>query len=199
MINQVCISNWQVGASLVAVGLSVWQTMISVIVGKIIVSLVTVYNGYIGAEWHMGFPILSRFVWGIYGQYLALLQRIVLSLVWFSVQSWTGGLCIQALLASIFPSYQHMPNHFPESADMDTKQFIGWVLFNVLMIPILYIPPEKIKKLLVWMNIISIATLVGMMIWCLSAAHGAGPLLSQPSIVRSGKELGWLIVLGMPQ
>jgi NCS1 family nucleobase:cation symporter-1 len=67
------------------------------------------------------------------------------------------------------------------------------------MIPILYIPPEKIKKLLVWMNIISIATLVSMMIWCLSAAHGAGPLLSQPSIVRSGKELGWLIVLGMPQ
>jgi NCS1 family nucleobase:cation symporter-1 len=67
MINQVCISNRQVGASLVAVGLSVWQTMIAVIVGKIIVSLVTVYNGYIGAEWHIGFPVLSRFVWGIYG------------------------------------------------------------------------------------------------------------------------------------
>lgn len=42
-----------------------------------------------------------------------------------------------------------MGNHFPASANMDKKQFIGWVLFNVLMIPILYIPPEKIKKLLV--------------------------------------------------
>lgn len=40
-----------------------------------------------------------------------------------------------------------MANHFPKSAHMDTKQFIGWVLFNVLMTPILYTPPEKIKKL----------------------------------------------------
>jgi NCS1 family nucleobase:cation symporter-1 len=45
MINQVCISNWQSAASLVAIGLSIWQTMIAVIIGKIIVSLVTVYKG----------------------------------------------------------------------------------------------------------------------------------------------------------
>lgn len=47
------------------------------------------------------------------------------------------------------------------------------------------------------MNVISIVTLVSMMIWCLSAAHGAGSLLSQLATVRSGKELGWSIVLGI--
>ena len=143
--------------------------MISIIVGKIIIAAVAVANGYVGAEWHIGrpaavygfstyiylsrfagFPVTSRFVWGIYGQYLALFQRIVLSLVWFSVQSWTGGLCVQNILSAIFSSYQHMENHFPASAHMDTKQFIGWVIFNVLMIPILYVKPECVLKTLVY-------------------------------------------------
>lgn len=71
---------------------------------------------------HIGFPVVSRYIWGMYGHYLALFQRILLSLVWFSVQSWTGGLCVQNILASMFPSYQHMGNHFPASANMNTKQ-----------------------------------------------------------------------------
>lgn len=196
-INQICLSNWQLGASLVAVGLSVWQAMIAIIIGKIITAQVAVFNGYIGAEWHIGFPVFSRLVWGIKGQYLALIQRLILSLVWFAVQSWTGGLCVQNILASIFPSYQNMANHFPASANMDTKQFIGWVLFNVLMVPILYIPPERMKKVVLYMDVVSVITLICTMIWALSAAHRGGPLLSQPATVRSGKELGWSIVLGV--
>ena len=127
----------------------------------------------------------------MYGQYLALIQRIILSLVWFSVQSWTGGLCIQNVLAAIFPSFQHMPNHFPASANMDTKQFVGWVLFNVIMAPILYIRPEGMKHVVLWMNVVSAITLICMMIWCLAAAHGGGPLLAAPATATSSSELAW--------
>ncbi|KAK3071663.1 hypothetical protein LTR53_008236 [Teratosphaeriaceae sp. CCFEE 6253] len=195
-INQICLSNWQIGASLVAAGLSVWQSVIAIVLGKLIISAVAIANGYVGAEYHIGFAVASRYIWGVRGQYLALIQRIVLSLVWFSVQSWTGGLCIQNVLSAIFPSYQHMDNHFPASAKMDTKQFIGWVLFNLLMIPILYIRPEGMKHVVLWMNVVSAITLVCMMIWCLSTAHGAGPLVSQPAAVSSSA-LGWGIVSGV--
>ncbi|KZT20833.1 NCS1 nucleoside transporter family protein [Neolentinus lepideus HHB14362 ss-1] len=196
-INQICLSNWQTGSSLVAVGLSVWQTMVAVIIAKIIISLVAIFNGYVGAEWHIGFPVVSRYVWGVYGSYLSLLQRIVLSLVWFSVQSWTGGLCVAAILASIFPSFQHMANTMPTSTHMTTKQFVGWVVYNIVSVPILYIPPEKTKRLLIVMNAISFFTLISIMIWALSQAHGGGPLLSQPAAVSSGSNLGWAIVSGI--
>ena len=53
-INQICLSNWQIGASLVAAGLSVWQSVIAIVVGKIIIAAVAVTNGYVGAEWHIG-------------------------------------------------------------------------------------------------------------------------------------------------
>ncbi|KAK7996026.1 hypothetical protein PG991_015493 [Apiospora marii] len=221
-INQICISNWQLGASLVALGLSVWQAVIALVLGKLVTAAVAVLNGYVGAEWHIGFPVVSRLVWGVYGQYFILVQRIVLSLVWFSVQSWTGGLCVQNILAAIFPSYQNMPNHFPESAHMNTKQFVGWVLFNLLMIPILWfkvgpqaetfnpklqhtlryadtdnhllIQPERLRFAILYMNIISAVTLICMMIWCLATAHGAGSLLSAPATVQGSGELGWGIV-----
>lgn len=195
-INQICLSNWQIGSSLVAVGLSVWQAFIAIVIGKFIVAVVAVANGYVGAEWHIGYPVFSRAIWGVYGHYLALIQRIVLSLVWFAVQSWTGGLCVQNILAAIFPSFQNMANHFPASANMDTKQFIGWVLFNVIMAPILYVRPERMKHIVLYMNIVSAITLICMMIWALSTAHGGGPLVSAPA-TATGSELGWGIVEGI--
>lgn len=50
-INQMCLSNWQLGASLVAAGLSVWQAVIATFIGKLIIAMVAVANGYVGAEW----------------------------------------------------------------------------------------------------------------------------------------------------
>ena len=42
-VAQLSISNFQQGASLVAIGLSVWQAMIAVILGRIITAVVAVY------------------------------------------------------------------------------------------------------------------------------------------------------------
>jgi NCS1 family nucleobase:cation symporter-1 len=59
------LANFQIGSSMVAVGLSVWQAMIAVIIGRIIIAAMAVLNGYPGAEWHIGFPVFSRMVWGM--------------------------------------------------------------------------------------------------------------------------------------
>ncbi|KAK2055683.1 NCS1 nucleoside transporter [Colletotrichum caudatum] len=197
LTNQVAISNWQLGASLVAAGLSVWQSVIAIVVGKVIIALVAVFNGMVGAEWHIGFPVVSRYVWGVHGQYVILVQRIVLSLVWFSVQSWTGGLTVVNCLSAIFPSFESMGNVFPESSHLTSKGFVGWILYNVLLIPILYIRPERIQKVLLAFNVISSVTLVAIMIWALAAAGDAGSLVRQGSKSMSSSELGWQIVHGI--
>ena len=196
-INQVCISNWQVGSSLIAVGLSVWQTMIAVIFGKVIIATVAVLNGYVGAQWHIGYPVYCRVIWGMYGSYLAISQRILLSVIWYAIQSWFGGLSVSAILSSIFSSFFRMENTMPISTHMTTQEFVGWVVYNLVSIPILYIPPEKTKKIFAVMNSIAFLTLFAMMIWALSSAHGAGPLLSQPANVSSGSELGWAVIKGI--
>ncbi|KAM3425438.1 hypothetical protein BST61_g7384 [Cercospora zeina] len=114
-----------------------------------------------------------------------------------SASPWTGGLCVQNILAAIFPSYQYMPHHFPASADMTTKQFTGWIIFNLLMIPILYIKPERIQWVVLWFNLITATTLISMVIWIMAKAGGGGPLLSQPAAALSNYELGWDMVHGV--
>ncbi|CAN8101811.1 unnamed protein product [Discula destructiva] len=197
LTNQIAISNWQIGGSLVAIGLSVWQAIVATLIGKIIIALVAIFNGYVGAEWHVGFPVVSRYIWGPYGSFLHIVQRIVLSLVWFAVQSWTGGLCISVILSAIFPSFYSLSNIFPASSSLETKQFIGWILFNVLQAPLLYIPPHRIKNVLHIFNASAGLTLIAMMIWSLAVAKGGGPLLSTGSTPMSSRELGWAIVSGV--
>lgn len=171
--------------------------MIAVILGKLIIAGVAVCNGAIGANWHIGFPVMSRGIWGIYGSYLIIIQRIALGLTWFAVQSWTGGLCVTAVLGSIFSSFRNMENTLPASANTTTAELVGWIVYNLITIPILYIPPEKTRKMLYVMNGISVVTLVSIMIYVLSTAHGAGPLLAAPATAQTGSELGWAIVQGI--
>jgi NCS1 family nucleobase:cation symporter-1 len=191
------VSNWQLGASLVATGLSVWQAVIATIIGKVIIALVAIFNGHVGAKWHIGFPVISRYIWGPYGSYLAIVQRIILSIVWFSVQSWTGGICVAVILSAIFPSLQNIRDVFPDNPSLETKQFVGWILFNVAMIPVIYIQPHKIKRPLLVFNVIASTTLIAMMIWSLARAGGGGPLLSQGNAKLSSSELGWSMTSGV--
>lgn len=195
--NQICITNWQTASALIAVGLSVWQAMVATLLGKIFIALLAIFNGYMGAEWHIGFPVYSRVIWGIFGSYLSLLQRVLLCLVWTSVQSWTGGLCIEGILSAIFPSFHRMGNVFPESSHLTTQGFIGWILFNVISIPMVYVPPEKSKRLFIVLNTISFLTMFSIMVWATNYVHGGGPLLSAPATANSSSQLGWAIVKGV--
>lgn len=194
LVNQICVSNWQIGGSLVATGLSVWQAIVATLIGKIIIALVAIFNGYIGADWHIGFPVVSRMIWGPYGAFLHIVQRIVLGLVWFSVQSWTGGLCISVMLSAIFPSFNTLPNVFPAGSNLETKQFVGWVLFNVVQAPLLYVPVHKIQKVMHCFNASAAVTLISMMIWAMNEVGGAGPLLSEGNAPLSSWDMGWSMV-----
>lgn len=110
------------------------------------------------------------------------------------MQSWTGGLCVSVILSSIFPSFHRLPNVFSPGSNLETKQFVGWILFNVAQAPLLYIPPHRIKKVLHVFNACAGATLVAMMIWAMAEAGGGGPLLSQGSKPMSSWDLGWSMV-----
>ena len=196
-LNNITIYSLTSGSALIALGLSVWQAMIAIVVARFIISAVAVGNGWVGAEWHIGFAVYSRSVWGMYGAFVQLGQRIVLSAVWMSVQSWTGGLCISVVLSAMFPPFQRMKNTMPASAHMDTKQFVGFVLFNVVMACFLRTPVEKSRVALIAFNAFSFVAMIAIMSWAVNAAHGAGPLMSASSTLHSSSEYAWSIVQGV--
>ncbi|KAJ2995440.1 hypothetical protein NUW54_g7386 [Trametes sanguinea] len=78
-----------------------------------------VANGFVGAEWHVGFPVYNRFVWGVFGSFFPLLMRILLSIVWYGVQLVFGGMSVKVVIGAIWPSFYTLKNTLPESAGIE--------------------------------------------------------------------------------
>ena len=133
----------------------------------------------------------------MYGAYVVILQRVLLSCVWMGTQSWTGGMCISVVLSSIFPSFNRMENTMPKATHMTNKEFIGFMLYCLASCAFLWIPPEGFRRTLHTMNLITFATLFGIMIWAITEAHGAGPLLHESPKVKGMYDTSWAIVQGV--
>ena len=62
--DQFKLSNWQAGAILTAMGLSLWQSILCIVVGKLAVATVTILTSKIGDDWHIGYYAISIVNWG---------------------------------------------------------------------------------------------------------------------------------------
>lgn len=184
------ISTWQSCGTLLSLGLNVWQSMVVVIIAKAIIFAIALSHGWGGAVWHIGYPIYGRFTFGMYGSFLALIQRIVLCIVWYAVQSYTGAQLIAIMLSCIFSSYNNLHNTLPDSLPMTLKQFVGFVIYHVISIPFLYIPPESFHTPFKVITIIAFLAVFGTSIGSMVHAHGAGELLHSKSTAKPGADLG---------
>lgn len=191
------ISTWQSCSSLLALELNVWESMVVVIIAKVIIFAIALSHGWAGAVWHIGYPVYARFTFGLWGSYLALIQRIVLCIVWYSVQAYTGAQLISIILSTIFSGFNNLHNTLPESLPMTLKQFIGFIIYHVVSIPFLYIPPERLNIPFKVITLISFFTVFGTSIGSMVHAHGAGGLIKEPSTAKPGAELGMSFMHGI--
>lgn len=79
-----------------------------------------VLNGTIGARLHVGFPVLNRSSFGFWFSYFSVVSRVVLSMFWFGIQTYTGSECVYQMLKAIWPSLAHLHNDLPESSHITT-------------------------------------------------------------------------------
>ncbi|KAI0641784.1 NCS1 nucleoside transporter family [Trametes meyenii] len=197
------ISGWTTASSLLGIGLNVWQAMVSVTIGQLIVAVAVVANGFVGAEWHIGFPVYNRFVFGVYGSFFPLLMRILLSIVWYGVQLVFGGKSVKVVIGAIWPSFYTLRNTLPENTGIELNDLIGILVFAALSLPLMFVPPEHFRKPFLVGSVIITITTFSMFVWAMAKEGGGGPLLSQPSQLSGveplsgGARLGWAMVYGI--
>ncbi|BEJ06652.1 hypothetical protein CcaverHIS641_0311740 [Cutaneotrichosporon cavernicola] len=197
------VSGWSGGAALLGLGLTVGQAMAVTVAAQAIIVSVWILTGWVGAYWHVSFPMWSRSVWGIKAAYFPLINRIILSFTWTATQGWFGGQCLKVFLGSMFPSIYRMKNTLPESAFMTNADFMCFALFTVLTMPLLLIPPEHIRRPMVFVCFTSTVTAFTLFIWSLARGHGGGPLMKPEGLAllgvepARGSQLGWAVVYGI--
>ncbi|KAL1968643.1 hypothetical protein VTN77DRAFT_1469 [Rasamsonia byssochlamydoides] len=190
------ISSYMTGSSLIALGLTWWQAIIAIVVGNIISTLLVVLNSVPGAFYHIGFPVVNRYVWGMYGSSFVLWNRILLSVVWYGFQAWIGGECVYVCLQAIWPSLEsRIPNHMPASTGMTTASFVAYIIFMVISLPVVYVRPHKLQYFFYVSAAIVLVFEIVLLIWSLATM---GPSGFGATIASSGySTTGWNIAFGI--
>lgn len=76
------IATWSIGSSLITIGATVRDALLVVLFANVLTAAVIVLNGRAASVYHIGYPVLARSVFGIYGQYFVIVLRSILGIVW---------------------------------------------------------------------------------------------------------------------
>lgn len=94
----VCITTYNLAASMIEAGMAWWQALMTVALGNVIVLIPMILNGHAGAKHGIPFPVLMRASFGTRGANIPALARALVACGWFGVQSWIGGEAIYQVL-----------------------------------------------------------------------------------------------------
>ena len=165
------------------------------VVGTTCVAIPMVLNGAIGARLHIPFSVIIRSSFGYYLAYFCIASRAVLAMFWLGIQGANGAVCITIMLQAIWPSYNenNIKNTLPADTGIRTLGMVSYFLFWIIQLPLLLIPPTRLRYLFMVKLIAAPVTAIATLGWIVHKAGGGGELFNLPSTVHgSQKAYLWL-------
>ncbi len=187
------LGTWETASSVIAVGLN-WRDAIPImVVGTSCVAVPMVLNGAIGAKLHIPFSVIVRSSFGYYFGYFCIFSRCVLACFWLGIQGANGAQCITLMLTAIWPSYKHIKNQLPADAGITTQGMVSYFLFWIIQLPLLLIPPTKLRWLFLVKLVAAPITALATLGWIVAKAGGGGAIFHLPETVHgSTRAYLWL-------
>ena len=133
---------------------------------------------------------------GFNGSIFVVLNRVLLAIIWFGVQSWQGGLMTYVCLRAWFPSIDRLPPTFSPSTGMNLAQFVGFIVFFVLQLPFLLLKPTTLRFLSYTSAAVGFLVQLVLVAWACGTMEGWGEILSNEQRV-GGSQLGWTFMFGV--
>ncbi|KAI5811348.1 permease for cytosine/purines, uracil, thiamine, allantoin-domain-containing protein [Peziza echinospora] len=190
------INTWMISSSMIIAGLSWWQSWLCVWIGYFIAACFICLTGRIGAVYHIGFPVVARSSFGIYGSLWPVFNRAGMACIWYGVQAWIGGTCVYLMIRSIWPSYDTLHNSMAASSGTNTRDYTSFFLFWLFSLPAIWFPVHQIRHLFTAKAYIVPVAGIAFFGWAINKAGGLGPIVKQGHTVH-GSALAWAFVNGI--
>ncbi|KAI8957661.1 permease for cytosine/purines, uracil, thiamine, allantoin-domain-containing protein [Daldinia sp. FL1419] len=192
------INTWMISSSMIVGGLSWWQSWLCVWIGYAIAGCFVCMTGRIGAMYHVGFPVVNRSSFGIWGCLWPVFNRAAMACIWYGVQSYIGGHCVYLMIRSIWLSWNRntIPNTFPVGSGTTTADYVSFFLFWLLSLPAIWFPVHQIRHLFTVKAYFVPCAGIAFLIWALVRAGGPGPIVRQPATIE-GSDLAWQFIKGV--
>ena len=135
-------------------------------------------NSHPGTRYGIPFPVFARAAYGTAGSNLPALMRAIVACGWFGIQSWIGGEALQTFFTAVFPGWRNFLG--AGFGGHTTTEWLSFLLFWSLNLWIVYRGMDLLRKVENWAAPYVLVVTLALLVWAVKAAHGFGPLLSQP-------------------
>ncbi|CCH46198.1 Allantoin permease [Wickerhamomyces ciferrii] len=185
------VNTWQIAATGVQAGLTWWETWISVWIGYSLVGVFLFISQRVGSHYHIAFPVSCRTSFGTFGSIWPIINRVVMAIIWYSVQSWLGaqsvGLCLKAIFSANIVN--RIPNKLASSGTT-SFDFLAYFLFCLFQLPFIYTRPQSLRHLFTVKAWVCATAGVAFLVWTIVRAGGIGPVVHQKTTLQ-GSAHAW--------
>lgn len=141
----VCVPAYMLAADLVVGGMSWWQSVLTVMLGNLIILVPMMLNGHPGTKYGLAFPVLARASFGILGAHIPSVMRALVACGWFGINTWIGGKAIYGLLNVMTgDALTGAPIDF---LDINAGQFMCFIVFWAVQVGVVWRGVESIRLL----------------------------------------------------
>ncbi|WP_321911115.1 NCS1 family nucleobase:cation symporter-1 [Paraburkholderia sp. J11-2] len=183
------IASYMLAAGLTEQGMSPWQSVLTVLLGNLIVLVPMLLIGHAGTKYGIPYAVLVRSSFGTQGAKLPAMLRAIVACGWYGIQSWLGGSAIYTLINIL--THNALVGDALPFLGISIGQGACFLVFWVLQLYFILHGTDSIRWLESWSAPIKVVMCVVLVWWACSKAGGVGSMLSQPSqFVAGGKKAG---------
>ncbi len=179
----VVITTYTLASGLMQQGMTWAQALFTILLGNVIVLIPMMLNAHAGTKYGVSFPVLCRASFGTSGANLPAMLRALVACGWFGIQTWIGGLALDALLTAALPAWQSLPG----------SEWIAFGAFWLVQVWLILHGLEGIRKLESWSAPLLLGGGVLLLGWAISRTGGMMTMLDESVRLQKGSQSFWTL------
>ncbi|KAL1716454.1 permease for cytosine/purines, uracil, thiamine, allantoin-domain-containing protein [Schizophyllum commune] len=186
-------SAWTSGSSAITLGLSPLSAWLALAFAHLFITILIVLNGRGPSRYHIGFPVMARSAFGVWGSYMVIFMRAVVCIVWNGVNSYYGGRLVSVAIKAIWPRWGDLPNALPASAGITSTDMAAFWIFMLVFGSMSFIHARDLRYFYQVKSILVFIVMHALLIWWMVKARGVDFTVF-PEAKMSTDTKAWLVL-----
>jgi NCS1 family nucleobase:cation symporter-1 len=179
----VVITTYTLASGIMQQGMNWWQALLTILLGNSIVLVPMILNAHAGTKYGVSFPVLCRASFGVRGANVPAMLRAIVACGWFGIQTWIGGLALDALMRAAWTGWGELP----------FATAIAFLAFWAIQVAIILRGTEGIRILESWSAPLLLAGGAALLWWAIDAGGGLGRVLAESARLQQGQTPFWTL------
>jgi nucleobase:cation symporter-1, NCS1 family len=179
----IVITTYSLAAGLLAAGMNWWQALLTISLGNLLVLVPMLLNAHAGTRYGIPFPVFVRASFGVRGANFAAMARALVACGWFGIQTWIGGLALDALMTAAWAGWANVPGH----------SFITFFVFWTIQLVIILRGVEGVKLFESFAAPLLLIGSLVLLIWGFYAGGGIANMFATSAKLQQGDAPFWAL------